>query len=139
MSWQRIFESARKRGLPLVVTDIAGREPLVVMTLEEYERLEEGKKPEATPLRQGFVGQGSQKLEVRVEKPIVDKMEKSRVQSETLKVETPITLQSIVEKEEESVKIPQESAESAASEVDGLSLEERFYFEPVDGENGRVG
>ena len=129
MSWQRIFESARKRGLPLVVTDIAGREPLVVMTLEEFERLEEGKKQEVR----------SQKLEVRIEKPTVDKIAVPRVQSETLKVETPITLQSIVEKEDEMTKIPQESAESAPSEAGGLSLEERFYFEPVEGEEGAVG
>jgi hypothetical protein len=41
MSFQRILESARRMGAPLIVTDAAGREPMVVMSLQTYERLSE--------------------------------------------------------------------------------------------------
>lgn len=39
MSLQRVFESARKLGLPVVVTDPAGREPMVVLSLEQFEAM----------------------------------------------------------------------------------------------------
>ena len=39
MSLQRIFESARKLGLPVIVTDPAGREPMVVLPLEQFEAM----------------------------------------------------------------------------------------------------
>ena len=39
MSWQRIIEVARKQGMPVIVTDVAGREPMVLMPLNGYERL----------------------------------------------------------------------------------------------------
>lgn len=39
MSWQRIMEVARKQGMPVIVTDVAGREPMVILPLEGYERL----------------------------------------------------------------------------------------------------
>jgi hypothetical protein len=42
MSFQRIFETARRMGSPLVITDPAGREPMVVMTLEAFERMGDG-------------------------------------------------------------------------------------------------
>ncbi|MDP3793730.1 MAG: hypothetical protein Q8R07_03175, partial [Candidatus Uhrbacteria bacterium] len=34
MSWQRILELARQRGLPVIVTDIGGREPMAILPLE---------------------------------------------------------------------------------------------------------
>lgn len=42
MSFQRILELARRNGLPMVVTDVAGREPMVLLPLGEFERLTEG-------------------------------------------------------------------------------------------------
>lgn len=42
MSWQRIIEVARKQGMPVIVTDVAGREPMVLLPLEGYERLVDG-------------------------------------------------------------------------------------------------
>ena len=44
MSFQRILETARRMGSPLIVTDAAGREPMVVMTLQAFERLGEQKE-----------------------------------------------------------------------------------------------
>jgi hypothetical protein len=39
MSLQRVFESARKLGLPVVVTDPSGREPFVLLPLDQFEAL----------------------------------------------------------------------------------------------------
>ena len=39
MSMQRILETSRKLGLPVIVTDIAGREPMVVLPLEQFEAM----------------------------------------------------------------------------------------------------
>jgi len=51
MSFQRIFEMVRRQGMPLVVTDETGKEPVVVLPLEVYEALMEGEsKP--TPIRE---------------------------------------------------------------------------------------
>lgn len=45
MSWQRIIEVARRQGMPVIVTDVAGREPMVLMPLDGYERLLDGVRP----------------------------------------------------------------------------------------------
>jgi hypothetical protein len=42
MSFQRIFELVRRQGMPLVVTDEAGKQPLVVLPFDMYEALMEG-------------------------------------------------------------------------------------------------
>jgi len=39
MSFQRIFDMVRRQGMPMVVTDSAGKEPVVVLPLEVYEAL----------------------------------------------------------------------------------------------------
>lgn len=39
MSLQRVLELARRQNMAVVVTDVAGREPLVVLPLDTYERL----------------------------------------------------------------------------------------------------
>ncbi len=39
MSWQRILEAARRHGMPVIATDIAGREPMVILPLEVFEDL----------------------------------------------------------------------------------------------------
>jgi hypothetical protein len=49
MSFQRIFEMVRRQGMPLVVTDEAGKEPVVVLPLEVYEALVEGGESRPAP------------------------------------------------------------------------------------------
>ncbi|MCC7357660.1 hypothetical protein IT408_04120 [Candidatus Uhrbacteria bacterium] len=39
MSFQRVFESARKLGLPVIVTDPSGHEPFVLLPLDQFEAL----------------------------------------------------------------------------------------------------
>lgn len=95
MSWQRIFEVARERKLPIIVTDLAGREPMVVMPLEEYE-----KRAEILPLP---------------EKPTIIPIKISEQES----VPPPISPQPM----------------DMGSLDDALSVEERFYLEPMDEES----
>ena len=52
MSFQRIFDMVRRQGMPMVVTDDTGKEPVVVLPFEVYEALMEGgevKKPVKAP------------------------------------------------------------------------------------------
>ena len=53
MSFQRIFELVRRQGMPLVVTDEGGKEPLVVLPFDMYEALMEGgeSKPEIKAMK----------------------------------------------------------------------------------------
>ncbi|HEU0051154.1 MAG TPA: hypothetical protein VFQ60_03815 [Patescibacteria group bacterium] len=132
-SWQRILEAARRHGMPLIVTDVAGREPLVVLPFDEFERLTEKEvephKSENTGAGIGIVRKQEEKKtnfgEVKdLVKPVDNLKSKGVSQS-------PITLKTILQEvaastESEAVSNGEEEAE--------LSLEERFYLEPVDEE-----
>lgn len=39
MSLQRVLETARKTGMPVIITDIMGREPMVILPLEQFEAM----------------------------------------------------------------------------------------------------
>jgi len=39
MSMQRVFESARKLGVPIILTDPSGRDPMVILPLEQFEAM----------------------------------------------------------------------------------------------------
>ncbi len=47
MSFQRILDWARRESVPVIVTDVAGREPMVILPFSEYERLTERQKGES--------------------------------------------------------------------------------------------
>lgn len=53
MSLQRVFESARKLGIPVIVTDPAGRDPMVVLPLEHFEAMAGSAVEETTQSGQG--------------------------------------------------------------------------------------
>lgn len=125
MSLQRVFESARKLGLPVVVTDPAGREPMVVLSLEQFEAmagatdnvtevsrpipaskpLKPGRKDTDMPVVSGQTGLSSYENE----------LPKSEDRPEP-------TL--------EEIQVPSQSNPE-------ISLDERFYLEPLeDGSTG---
>ncbi len=115
MSFQRILETSRRLGTPLIVTDAAGREPMVVMPLQAYERLSEGGSRSE--------GRKSQKTTIvdeprRVEIP-VERVETKEVQN------TPDLLEEISIKVMETQDLPVDSE---------ISMEERFYLEPMEGQ-----
>ncbi len=106
MSWQRILESARRLGAPVIVTDIAGREPMVILPFEQYDRLLDGSQPSVRP-----------------------------AVSSTARKETVIPIK--VELKAENIvteELPNLSSISSAptQEAGDLTLEERFYLEPVE-------
>lgn len=39
MSLQRIIELARRQGMPIIMTDVGGREPMVLLSLDTYEEM----------------------------------------------------------------------------------------------------
>ncbi len=78
MSLQRIFNVARKLGTPIIMTDAAGLEPLVILPLDQFEAMA------------GVTSDG----EVKISPPIVQ------------------------------------------NEMEEIPLEDTFYLEPVDQEEG---
>jgi nicotinamidase-related amidase len=106
MALQRILESARKLGVPVIVTDIAGREPFVVLPLEQFEAM---------------MG-----VESKVAKPVVEP-----VQTRPAAVEP--TVEIALNKEQFPQITRLEKVEmSSAVESEEIPLEERFYLEPMD-------
>ena len=108
MSWQRILEAARNSGSPVIVTDVAGREPLAVLPLAEYERL----------------------LEARAKKAQADAMPPA-LADEVPVIEVPPDVFLAETGEQEAEKAPK-MEEISQDDKSGLSLEERFYLEPTD-------
>lgn len=110
MSWQRILETARKQGMPVIVTDIAGREPMVILPLEMYERL-----GEAHSVNRPRVSSAAEPRSVE-EKLVMEEL--AEMAAEDLQKKVDVALDQL--------------SESAPEEPGELSVEERFYLEPVD-------
>ncbi len=118
MSWQRILEVARRRGMPIVVTDIAGREPMVLLPFEQYEQLLEKdssifqrRETETLPDLQIPSVEGTLREEpvlsgVDAGQPIIQKAKKSTI--------------SAVERGQDT------------NVDESLNMEERFYLEPIE-------
>ena len=107
MSLQRVLETARRTGTPVIVTDVGGREPMVVMPLEQFEAL-----TGETPSRHA-PSQPPLSKEERVERVLAEMASQrsaERANEAALKIESL------------SVELP----------ADDITLEERFYLEPVE-------
>lgn len=114
MSLQRIIESARKLGVPVIMTDPAGREPLVIVSLEQFEAM-------AGTSQEGL--QDRQTEDPRYSKFATDN---SSSESDSL---TQIS---------DSEEVPQDvyledMPPTQVSKV--MTDEERFYLEPLDDQN----
>ena len=108
-------------GSPLIVTDVAGREPMVVMTLQTYERLGEGVSLQAVD-RKSTVSKPAS------EEPTVTEfasMPTPAPDQASPKAESSSLLQEIAIQVMESPEMAQDSE---------ISMEERFYLEPLDEE-----
>lgn len=99
MSFQRMLEMARRHGMPIVVTDPNGKEPMVVLSLEIYEALlnETSHATRVTPHA------SSEGMREPIMVPVRDGSSSTPKQAEAE---------------------PENLAE--------LSMEERFYMEPLD-------
>ncbi|MCC7522642.1 hypothetical protein IT407_02495 [Candidatus Uhrbacteria bacterium] len=103
MSFQRIFETARRMGSPLVVTDPAGREPMVVMTLEAFERMGDG-LPSTTP-------------------------KTTTSPKTTMPVQDEVRVEPMSQINEMVIEV---MGEPEKAEVSEISMEERFFLEPEE-------
>ncbi len=123
MSWQRILETARRRGFPVIVTDIAGREPMVVMPFSEYERLDEvthEKKIRVVPVMDEPTTTPTVKVTDRMQTE-----EKVAVATqEAFQRQVDATIRSLADI----------SQVETSPEPGDLHIEERFYLEPLDEE-----
>lgn len=114
MSFQRIFEMAKRQGMPLVITDGQGRDPLIVLPLDMYEALADGRGIDAS----------HQTLEGDEEKePII-----IPVKDESMR--EPEASRSAVSSLERLVDMPKPSSETDLFAE--LSMEERFYVESLE-------
>ncbi len=103
---QRIIESARKLGVPLIVTDPGGREPFVVLSLEQFEAMVD-------------TGESGLKTVSNQRKP----GRPSRKQSESEPESKPEPIEPYLDEVSEVLPPNPE-----------ISLDERFYLEPLDDE-----
>ncbi len=102
-------------GAPLIVTDAAGREPMVVMSLQTYERLSE-----VAPLIKG-----SNSIVPTMTEPTVTEFIQTPAVAPSKPESAPV-LQEIAIQVMESPEMAQDSE---------ISMEERFYLEPSDEES----
>jgi len=120
MSWQRILETARRNGFPVVVTDIAGREPMVVMPLEAYEALSSQKQKNLGDFNYQSYPIEPDEPGLRTVEPILDESgDKSFKNAGAAMLET----------EEKNILHVEETSESEDEE---LALEDRFFLEPTE-------
>ncbi len=133
MSWQRVLNLAQRSRMPVIVSDVAGREPYVVLSLEAYERLIEGdqavlsqsapspaKTPEQARLAEERVAVG---LETLAKESVAEESS-----FEPVKNSKEVVIEVV-----EMVALPAEKKERVQEEIDSeLRLEERFYLEPAE-------
>lgn len=111
MSFQRVIETARRTGVPVIMTDVAGREPMVILSLEQFEAMAgDGAREPVVRRSQAPAGRPVQK---DVDAALAD------IAEEQTHVRT--------DRSADAVK-----QEVAADDLAGLAIEERFYLEPVE-------
>jgi len=123
MSWQRILESARKNGFPVIVTDIAGREPMVVMPFDTFEEMNE--------VYQSSLDSWEEERGEEFEYSDIESGSDETIESSIPAYGAEATQEGSVS-EEPSKSSMREKPEGNMNEVSHLSMEERFYLEPVD-------
>ncbi len=110
MSWKRILNTARRNGIPLIVTDPEGHEPMVVMTLEQFEAMS------STPVPPDF--DPSPSLSDREMEDLGHLVEEGGIPTEPM-----------------ADFEPQDVADvGSSSSPQNRSMEEQFFLEPLEDE-----
>ncbi len=120
MSIHRVLETARRLGLPVIFTDDAGREPMVVVPLEQFEAMV-GSAP---------VSHGSSSVVSSGVDPEYEAVAASLAKDFEATLASRSTLMG-------SVAGHQSGQVKGVADKD-LALEERFYIEPVEDESTGV-
>jgi hypothetical protein len=116
MSWQRILEMARRQKMPVVITDIAGREPMVVLPFNEYEALVEVSSTLPSPA----------KAEDQIHVEPIDQVDNPPPAARRPPSSGPIIVGPTTPYLGESAQ-----PSAPAGQMPEPSLEERFSFEPI--------
>ncbi len=127
MSFQRIVELARQRGLPIIVTDIGARAPMVVLPLEEYERLADG----AMSGRKIPISLGKSDAPTVSYTNVQEAQESTPQKKEVMGEKSQTESEPLASDLGGSVDV-EEFLKAGSLADDGLLLEERFYLEPLD-------
>lgn len=129
MSWDHLLDFARRHHLPLIISDQHAEQPVVVLTLDEYERLlvsAEGTKqtksstvlPEPSVIPLAMPTKSSAASESTQLRESVDVVTQEDVRTDLLEKKNLATL---IEKGSDSDE-----------KIGDLEIEERFYLEPLD-------
>ncbi|MFH1077851.1 MAG: hypothetical protein V1745_01035 [Patescibacteria group bacterium] len=120
MSLQRVLETARKTGTPVILTDMAGREPMVILPLEQFEAMagiatETSKPAHRSPVASQESRPSTKKHDLEVVDEAFADLAAERLKSHVEQVA--VQIESMAERRSEKAEIP---------------LEERFYLEPEE-------
>ena len=122
MSLQRVLEIARKNGMPVIITDNSGLDPMVILPLEQFEALIGGEK----------VAQGGSTSNVL--RPTIELDPEPSTQDAGLdQAIAEMTAERLKSRVEEAA-VQLEDLAKQAQENPEISLEERFYLEPLEDE-----
>lgn len=127
MSWQKIFKAAHRLKAPVIFTDQDGKDPMVILPLNRYEELlDQGgseSRLESSQIGERYTGPDDRTLsvfELPYEEPEAPKA-KVLAKKKDAMVSSPV---------EQGADIPL----PVAPEIPEISLDERFYFEPLEDE-----
>ncbi len=129
MSWQKIFNTARRFGTPVIVTDQAGVDPMVILPFDIYEGLiSENGGANAYPVK----SKNKKGLD-RMAEPDVSAESVMEIPYEDIESQKNGSIESF--NSLKTIKKTEDSADLSPDSLEGdISLEERFYFEPMEDE-----
>ena len=143
MSMQRILETSRKLGLPVIVTDIAGREPMVVLPLEQFEAMAGagGDMPEvAAPAAPQLAAEPAERPDAnRANTPYRangNNLPYSGAEAAQPPAADPTYQAAMGVLERHAEQNSQNSQKKDEKIEDDLPMEDRFYVEPLDDVGG---
>ena len=106
MQWKRILDAARRNGIPLIVADQNGSEPMVVLSLEQFEAMSSAPRKQNVP--ENAINTSN------VSEPVLESLE-TPGNSEDLSSKNPIKMGEDAPLEENFFLEPLEDSESSKS------------------------
>ena len=128
MSWQRIFKAARRMNAPVVLADQGGTDPLVILPLAQYERLLDQSESNVSldmPSSRRAAPDG--RVESVFEDLPMDDLLPPAFKTDFLAKDK----QKKSENQAGDESLDQDGVPGQGAEI---SLDERFYFEPLEDE-----
>jgi hypothetical protein len=114
MSLNHILDTARKLGIPVVITNERGESPQVVMPFEDFASMVGVSRPGAGKPR------------------ITDRMEIEEERDEIAQALADLTMERFDEQADEPIPSMDEGQEEEPGAAEEGFLEDNFYFEPLE-------